>query len=115
MSGRSRPDLDVTSLTYIPLAIAGWIRYLLAVDDEGRPMECSSDPMLSVLQEQLAGVKLGEPDSVTGKLDGILSNPGIFGSDLVALGLGGKIEGMVRELLAGPGAVRRTLKTYLGH
>ena len=111
----ARPDLDVTSLTYIPLAIAGWIRYLLAVDDEGRPMECSSDPMLSVLQEQLAGVKLGEPDSVTGKLDGILSNPGIFGSDLVALGLGGKIEGMVRELLAGPGAVRRTLKTYLGH
>ena len=59
----ARPDLDVTSLTYIPLAIAGWLRYLLAVDDEGKPMECSSDPMLSALQEQLTGVKLGENGS----------------------------------------------------
>lgn len=29
----ARPDLDPASLTYIPLAIAGWLRYLLAVDD----------------------------------------------------------------------------------
>ena len=110
-----RPDLDVTSLTYIPLVIAGWIRYLLAVNDEGHPFECSGDPMLSSLQEQLSGVKLGDPDSVNGKLNGILSNPGIFGSDLVELGLGEKIEGMVRKLLAGPGAVRATLKKHLGH
>lgn len=108
-----RPDLDVTSLTYIPLAIAGWLRYLLAVDDEGKPMECSADPMLSALQEQLSGVTLGQPDSVEGKLTGILSNTVIFGSDLVELSLAGKIEGMVRELLAGPGAVRAVLKKYL--
>lgn len=110
----ARPDLDVTALTYIPLAIAGWLRYLIAVDDEGQPMECSSDPLLSALQEQLAGVKLGDPDSVDGKLRGILSNPVIFGSDLVSLGLGEKIEGMVKELLEGPGAVRATLKKYIG-
>ena len=110
-----RPDLDVTSLTYIPLVIAGWIRYLLAVNDAGHPFECSGDPMLASLQEQLSGVKLGDPDSVNGKLNGILSNPGIFGSDLVELGLGEKIEGMVRELLAGPGAIRATLKKHLGH
>lgn len=60
-------------------------------------------------------MKLGDPDSVNGKLNGILSNPEIFGSDLVELGLGEKIEGMVRELLAGPGAVRATLKKHLGH
>ena len=58
-------------------------------------------------------MKLGEPDSLSGKLDAILSNPVIFGSDLVELGLSGKIEGMVRELLAGPGAVRATLEKYL--
>ena len=108
-----RDDLDVTTLTYIPLAIAGWLRYLLAVDDKGEAMACSSDPMLADLQAQLSGVKLGDPDSVSGKLDAILSNPVIFGSDLVELGLGGKIEGMVRELLAGPGAVRATLEKYL--
>lgn len=110
-----RPELDVHSLTFIPLAIAGWIRYLLAVDDEGKAMECSGDPMLESLQSQLAGVTLGNPDSIGGKLQPILSNQVLFGSDLMALGLGEKIEAMVKEELAGPGAVRATLKKYLGH
>ena len=48
-----------------------------------------------------------------GKLEGILSNTVIFGSDLMALGLGGRINSMFKELLAGPGAVRATLKKYL--
>ncbi|MEG2454719.1 MAG: mannitol dehydrogenase family protein [Oscillospiraceae bacterium] len=108
-----RPDLDVTALTFIPLAIAGWLRYLLGVDDGGLPMEVSGDPMLAQLQQQLSGVTLGHPESLSGKLEGILSSPVLFGSDLVALGLGEKIEGMVRELLAGPGAVRATLLRYL--
>ncbi len=108
-----REDLDVTKLVYIPLAIAGWLRYLLGVDDAGAPMACSPDPMLESLQAQLAGVRLGEPESAEGKLDRILSNTVIFGSDLMALGLGGRITGMFRELLAGPGAVRATLKKYL--
>lgn len=111
----ARPDLDVKNLTFIPLAIAGWLRYLLAVDDEGKAMECSSDPMLATLQGQLSGVTLGDPSSVEGKLAPILSNPVLFGSDLMALGLGEKIETMVKEELAGPGAVRATLKKYLKH
>ena len=109
----ARPDLNPADLTYIPLAIAGWLRYLLAVDDQGKPMECSSDPMLETLQGQLSGVTLGAPDSAKGKLAPILSNPILFGTDLVAAGLGGKIEGMLSEMLAGPGAVRSTLKNYL--
>jgi fructuronate reductase len=111
----ARPDLDVTTLTFIPLAIAGWLRYLLAVDDEGKPMTCSSDPMLETLQGQLSGVELGKPESLGDQLRPILSNAVLFGSDLVELGLGEKIEGMVREMLAGPGAVRATLKKYLKH
>lgn len=109
----ARPDLDVTALTFIPLAIAGWLRYLLAVDDQGKPMECSSDPMLCQLQTALEGVTLGAPESLSGKLGSILANPVIFGSDLMELGLGDKIEGMVKEELAGPGAVRATLRKYL--
>jgi len=108
-----RPGLDPKTLTFIPLAIAGWLRYLLAVDDEGNPFECSGDPMLAELQARLSGVTLGDPDSVNGKLEDILRNPVIFGSDLVELGLSEKIEGMVRELLAGSGAVRETLKKHL--
>lgn len=32
------PTLDPASLTAIPLELAGWLRYLLGVDDEGRDM-----------------------------------------------------------------------------
>ena len=107
-----RADLDVTSLTFIPLAIAGWLRYLLAVDDFGSEMQCSSDPMLSSLQKELEGVKIGKPESLDGKLASILSSDVIFGCDLMKIGLGRKIEDMVREEIAGIGAVRETLKKY---
>ena len=111
----ARPDLDVTGLTYIPLAIAGWLRYLLAVDDQGRPMACSSDPMLDTLQPQLSAVSLGEPESASDQvLAPILSNPALFAGDLCRAGLAGRIGGMLREMLAGPGAVRATLEHYLG-
>ncbi|MDO4270999.1 MAG: mannitol dehydrogenase family protein [Eubacteriales bacterium] len=106
--------LDVTSLTFIPLAIAGWLRYLLGVDDKGDGMEVSSDPMLETLQRQLAGVELGKPETVGDKLRPILSNEAVFAIDLVQAGLADKIEGMFRELVAGPGAVRATLQKYLG-
>ena len=109
----ARPDLNAADLTYIPLAIAGWLRYLLAVDDNGNPMECSSDPMLETLQQQLSGATLGNPDSLDGKLPAILSNTALFATDLNEAGLGGKIETMLRELMAGPGAVRDTLNKYL--
>ncbi len=105
--------LDVTALTYIPLAIAGWLRYLLGIDDAGKSMEVSSDPLLDTLQKQLEGIQFGEPSSVGDKLRPILANQEIFASDLVQAGLADKIEGMFCELLAGPGAVRATLKKYL--
>ena len=106
-------ELDVHSLTAIPLAIAGWLRYLMAVDDEGKEMSVSSDPMLAELQKQMEGITLGNPDSCEGKLAPILSNPVLFGSNLVEVGLAEKIEGMFRQLIAGPGAVRKTLHEYM--
>ena len=106
--------LDMDFLVGIPLAIAGWLRYLIAVDDEGREMPVSSDPMLPMLQEKLAGVVLGDPASAEGKLAEILANEAIFGMNLYEAGLGKRIEGYVAELLAGPGAVRATLRKYLG-
>ena len=101
-------------LTAIPLAIAGWIRYLLAVDDNGTAFELSPDPMIPYLREQLSSIEFGSPQSLTGQLRPLLSNANIFGSNLYEAGLGEKIEGMVREELAGAGAVRETLIRYLG-
>jgi len=109
----SRPGFDVNDLIGIPLALAGWLRYLLAVDDEGADMAVSPDPMLEQLQSSLNGVLFGEPESVEGNLQPILSNAVIFGVDLYEAGLADKVEGLFCELIDGPGAVRKTLKRYL--
>lgn len=101
------------ALQYIPLAIAGWCRYLLGIDDEGRTFELSSDPLLENLQGALTGIVLGDPQSAERKLRSILSNADIFGSDLYEIGLGEKIEGYFKELIAGPQAVRNVLKKYV--
>ena len=105
---------DSAELTGIPLAIAGWFRYLLALDDGGAPFELSPDPMLPELQEIFKGVILGRPETLGDRLRGLLTNETLFGVDLYEAGIGEKIEAMTRGLLAGPGAVRATLKRYLG-
>ena len=106
--------LKVEDLTCIPLAIAGWFRYLLGVDDKGQKFECSDDPLLADLQAALADVVWNDPESYKGQLLGILANKAVFGSDLVELGLAEKIEGMFKEMLAGEGSVRETLHKYAG-
>ncbi|MDO5417828.1 MAG: mannitol dehydrogenase family protein [Lachnospiraceae bacterium] len=105
---------DAKKLTAIPLAIAGWCRYLLAVDDNGKPFELSADPMASELTEKLSGIQVGKPETYKGQLKEILSNANIFGIDLYAAGIGERIEEMFVEEIAGVGAVRGALKKYLG-
>ena len=100
-------------LVALPLAIAGWLRYLLGVDDAGKAMPLSGDPLLDELRGMLAGIELGKPESCGDKLQPILSNPIIFGSDLTACPLGDRITGYFREEISGPGAVRETLKKHL--
>lgn len=104
---------DLHTLVALPLAIAGWLRYLLAVDDQLAPIEVSSDPLKDELQAALQGIEVGKPESYQGQLRPILSNAAIFGSDLTANGLADTIEKMFAEELAGVGAVRATLKKYL--
>ncbi len=108
-------DGTAAALVGIPLAIAGWLRYMLAVDDEGRPFDLAPDPMGEKLIRTVQGAfRLGDNGEVGPVLRPILSNAEIFGTDLYAAGLGRKIEEMFKKQLAGPGAVRRTLKEYLG-
>ena len=105
---------DAKKLEAIPLAIAGWLRYLLGVNDKGEAFERSSDPMLDSLTEALRGIELGKPETVGDKLKPILSNVNIFGSNLYSVGLGERIEELFKEEIAGAGAVRATLVKYLG-
>jgi fructuronate reductase len=104
--------LNVKDLTFIPLAIAGWCRYLMAIDDEGNIFELSPDPMLESLTKIVADIKLGKAENVHETLIKILTNKSIFGVDLYEVGLGEKIETYFKELIAGKGAIRSTLKKY---
>ncbi len=103
-------DLDVTSLKAIPTVIAGWFRYLLAVNDNGNTFEPSADPMLAEMQSKLAGVKLGDSESAKGVLKGILTNEVLFGTDLCKAGLGEAVEAAFERMVSGTGAVREELK-----
>ena len=108
-----RSDLKVADLTFIPLTIAGWCRYLMGIDDEGKDFTPSPDPLLSELQNYLKDIKLGDQKLNKDVLKPILSNEKIFAVNLYEAGLGDKIEEMFLELIAGKGAVRATLKKYL--
>lgn len=108
-------DLDVTSLTMIPLVQAGWLRYLMAVDDNGNAFDPSPDPLLEEAQKYVAEFKLGESYSeaaIAEKVMPLLKNAQIFGVDLEEVGLAGKVISFFAELIAGVGAVRETLKKY---
>lgn len=104
---------DASRLTAIPLGIAGWLRYMLAVDDAGKRYELAPDPMNEEIQEQLKDIIVGQPETFTDQLRPILSNERIFFVDIYQTGLGEKIEEMFREMLAGPGAVKATVHKYM--
>lgn len=106
----AREDLDATSLTSIPLAIAMWCRYLIGINDAGEPFELSPDPLMEVLQQRLQGTSLGDTSST---VKAIIEDEQLFGVNLYEIGLGTKIEGMFHEMLAGAGAVRETLLKYV--
>jgi len=104
---------DASRLTAIPLGIAGWLRYMLGVDDNGEKFELAPDPMNEEIQEQFKDIVVGKPETFTNQLRPILSNERLFFTDLYKDGVGEKIEDMFREMIAGPGAVKATIHKYV--
>lgn len=102
----ARKDLSEKDLTFIPLAIAGWCRYLLALNDNLEPFELSPDPMLSILTGILAPVK--KDMKYHGELKQILENTAIFGTDISKLEIGKKVEEFFTKMLV-KGGVSKTL------
>ena len=104
---------DASRLTALPLGIAGWLRYMLAVDDAGKKYELAPDPMNEEIQEQLKDIVFGQPETFTDQLRPILSNERLFFIDLYKAGVGEKVENMFREMIAGPGAIKATIHKYV--
>lgn len=106
------PKLDVQDLKLIPLVQAGWLRYLMAVDDTGAAFEPSPDPLLADCQKYVKDFTLGQKvtaEEAKAKLLPLLQNAQIFGVDLEKAGLSDRVAGYFAELISGTGAVRRTL------
>ena len=100
-------------LTAIPLGIAGWLRYMLGVDDQGNSYTLAPDPMAEELTRAFQDIVIGKPETLKDQLKPILSNEKIFFTDLYKNGLGEKIEGFFREMIAGKGAVKATIYKYI--
>ena len=105
--------LDKSNLVLIPLVLAGYARYLKALDDNLKPFEPSSDPLLAELQAIVAPQEVGKADQDYSCLKNLYTRKDVFGLDLYEAGFREQIEGMVKELFAGKGAVRKTLHKYV--
>ncbi|MCZ9892784.1 mannitol dehydrogenase family protein [Brachyspira hyodysenteriae] len=107
--------LDTSSLIAIPLTIAAWLRYLMGIDDNGKTMEISPDPMLEELQKHIKNIEFKNKDSIGNNLKPILSNKVIFAVDLYdkEINLGEKIEGYFREMISSENAVKECLNKYI--
>ena len=105
--------LDKQNLVLIPLTLAGYARYLKGIKDDGTPFEPSPDPLLEELQAIVAPLEIGKQDQDYSCLKQLYSRQDVFGLNLYEAGLGEQIEGMVKELYAGKGAVRATLHKYV--
>lgn len=114
------------SLKLIPLVFAGWLRYLMGTDDDGRRMTLSPDPRLEELTGMMkklengkvgVGTEMSDAEISTGGeqryealLRPILTKTDIWGVDLYEAGLVPEIVSDFMAMTAGPGAVYAWLK-----
>lgn len=108
-----REGMDIGSLTLIPLVFAGWLRYLMAVDDEGNQFTLSPDPLLETLCPYVEGLELKEGQDVEKAVGPVLHMEQIFGVDLYEAGLADAVCSYLALLTKGVGAVRETLHKYV--
>lgn len=108
--------LNLADLKMIPLVFAGWLRYLMGIDDTGAAFERSSDPLLDDLTPYLTQFTLGvvpSTEDTDNILSPILHKKEIWGVDLYTCGLSNPVISDFREMLAGPGAVENALKHHV--
>ncbi|CCV63958.1 Mannitol-1-phosphate/altronate dehydrogenases [Alteracholeplasma palmae J233] len=106
------PNLDEKDLKVIPLVLAGWIRYLMGIDDAGNKFTVSPDPLYPELYEHVKDIKLGDKIHLE-KIEYLLADEKVFGLDLTKTQLAPMIIDYFNELNQGKNAVKRTLDKYL--
>ena len=110
------PDRDIAELHKIPLVFAGWLRYLMAIDDQGNAFSLSPDPLLDTVTPYVAGLSLGAVKDVAqaeAALKPLLEREDIFGVNLYSCGMAQKVLGFFFEMTEGTGSVARVLEKYI--
>lgn len=105
--------LELANLKLIPLVFAGWLRYLMGVDNASNAFTPSSDPLLEEANAYVKDYALSEAPKDLSRLDGLLSNEKIFGVNLVEIGMAETVKKYFAELSSGVGAVKATLEKYV--
>ncbi len=106
------PALKVSDLKFIPLVFAGWLRYLMGIDDQGKAFALSPDPRLAEVTPVVKDIALGDVIDAKAVLGNVLLDASIWGVDLCALGMDTMVCRYFEEMIAGPGAVIATLQKY---
>lgn len=104
-----REGKDLNDLDLIPLVQAGWIRYLMALNDNGEAFTLSPDPLLEEVLPIANQLSLEEEQDVASIIEPLLKNEKIFGLDLTETVLSDKVVAYVTALTNGKGAIRKTL------
>jgi fructuronate reductase len=107
------PSLKTSDLKLIPLVFAGWLRYLMAIDDSGNAYTPSADPLLESAGAYVADYQLNDSPKDLSGLDKLLSNEKVFGVNLVEIGMAELVKKYFEELSSGKGAVKATLEKYV--
>ncbi len=100
-------------LKMIPLVFAGWLRYLMGVDDNGIAYQLSPDPGLKELSSCVSVFKLGEnlpKAEIETHLRKLLMDKNIWGVDLYQVSLADKVLSYFSEFIREKGAVREVLR-----
>lgn len=102
-------ELDARNLEIIPFIFAGWLRYLMAIDDNGKAFELSPDPLLPDVCKYVEKIQIGKEVDVHSAVEDLLKKKEIFGVDLYDAGLAEKVENYFAKLCMKNGAVRSVL------
>lgn len=101
------------TLQGISLVFAGFIRYLMGIDDNGQAFTLSPDPLMEELLPYVSSLTLGNTSDVENAVGSLLENESIFGVNLSELGMKEQVLLYLKEMLKGVGAVRDTLSFNL--
>lgn len=109
---QKREDLNLSDLKVIPLVFAGWLRYLMGINDKGESFDPSPDPLLDKVRPYVTNIKLGEKTTLS-QLQPLLTDSTIFGVDLIEVKMADLVIVYFNEMIAGVGAVENTLRKYI--